>query len=115
MSKLALALLVGFSLMATPAGLVAKGGGSGGGSTKPVSIRYVGVITSMVVTDSGVLVTVGTSYYNVGTALVTADTRIKLNGLSNAAITDIAIGDTAQIDLLWPSRTATKMEVIGVR
>lgn len=92
------------------------GGGGGGGSVKPVTLRWVGNITAIVRTEGGFLVTVGTSYYAVGTGFVDANTKIKLNGSSGSFTgEDLRVGDLAQMDVLWPSRTTVKMEVTGLR
>lgn len=116
---LAIALLIFSCPMETMAQGKGGGGGGGGGgkggANKPLTVRYVGIITNLQPTPNGVIITVGTSYYAVGSALITADTKIKLNGSSGATVFDLRLGDTAQIDLLWPSRVATKIEVIGGR
>ncbi len=94
-----------------------KGGNGGGGGNKPagqVSIKYVGYITNLQPTANGVLLTVGTSYYSTGTVLVTNDTKIRLNG-SQTTAGNLRLGDYAEIKLLWPSRLATNIEVVGAR
>lgn len=92
------------------------GGNGGGGSVKPVTLRWVGTITSIIEADGGYYVTVGTSYYAVGTGFVDSRTSIKLNGSSGEFTgADLRIGDLAQMDVLWPSRLTTKMEVTGLR
>ncbi len=61
-----------------------------------------------------VLLTVGTSYYSTGTVLVTNDTKVRLNG-SQTTVGNLRLGDYADIKLLWPSRLATNIEVVGAR
>jgi hypothetical protein len=107
---LAVACMFSFAAVANGAG---KGGG--GGSTKPLTVRWVGNITAITSTADGLVVTLGTSYYAVGTGLVNADTKIKFNGSSSGTPADLRVGDLAQMDVLWPSRVAVKMEVVGTR
>lgn len=101
---------VAMALLAFPISAGASGGSGGG--TKVMTVKYTGIITSMVETPNGVIVTVGTSYYSVGSVLVTPDTSIKLDG-SYAEVWDLAIGDTAAIVSLWPSQEAIKIEAIS--
>lgn len=91
------------------------GGGTGGGSTKPLTFRITGSIVGITPTIGGVNVTLGTSYYPVGTALITSDTKIKLNGDSSATVAELRLGDVAQIDMNWISKMATKVEATGLR
>ena len=102
---------VALALLAFPINAGASGG-SGGGGSKQTTVKYTGIITSMVETPNGVIVTVGTSYYTIGSALITPGTSIKLDG-SSAEIWDLAVGDTAAIIALWPSQEAIKVEAIS--
>ncbi len=92
------------------------GGRGGGGSVKPLTIRWVGTITAIAPKADGAVVTLGTSYYAVGTGTVDSSTKIKLNGTSSGVTAgDLRLGDVAQMDVLWPSRVVVKMEVTGAR
>lgn len=76
----------------------------------------MGTITNIVATADGFTVTLGTSYYAVGTGTVNSSTKIKLNGDSSGVTgADLQVGDLAQMDVLWPSRVTVKMEVTGTR
>ena len=114
MSKRIAVLAIALLTVATPYAVLAQGGSNtGGGDPKPVRILYVGYITNLEVTDNGVLLTVGTSYYSVATnLLLTADTNVKINGSSSSAL-DLEIGDYAEIVVEWPSRKVIKVEAIG--
>ncbi|MFO1062241.1 MAG: hypothetical protein U0892_00020 [Pirellulales bacterium] len=92
------------------------GGGGGGGSVKPMTVRLTGYVTAIQPAIGGVQVTLGTSYYSTGTFLVTADTKIIINGSSSGAtVADLRLGDFAQADVNWVSRMATKLEAVGLR
>ncbi len=85
------------------------GGRGGGGSVKPLTIRWVGTITAIAPKADGAVVTLGTSYYAVGTGTVDSSTKIKLNGTSSGVTGgDLRLGDVAQMDVLWPSRVVVK-------
>jgi hypothetical protein len=105
---MAVVALAGFPLVATAGG----GSGGGGGGSRVTTVKFTGIIVDMQDAPEGVYVTVGTSYYTTGTALVTPDTSIKLNGSSYATIDDLQLGDTATIVANWPSLVATKIEAI---
>jgi hypothetical protein len=84
---------VGFVQASGPSG--GGGGGSGGGGS---TVRYVGYVTGIVDTADGTLVTIGTSYYNTGTMLVTPSTRVAYyNSNQNATVNDIDFGDYVEI------------------
>lgn len=93
----------------------AGGGNGGGGSTKPIKVVYTGYLTDIQPVEGGYLVQIGTSYYNIATnVLITADTSIKLNGVS-AEFADILVGDYVQVSVNWPSKVGVKLEAIGAR
>ncbi len=113
--KLAALAIVG-CVLATGAVAAGGGGGGGGGSTKPLTYRITGTIVNMSPVIGGVSITLGTSYYPVGTVIVTPDTKIKLNGSSSSvSVADLRLGDIAQIDYFWVSKFATKIEATGLR
>lgn len=82
------------------------GGGSGGGSTYVLQ----GYITDLDPVAS--TVTIGTSYYNVGIAVITADTRVTRNGV-NCTADALELGDFASVRVSYATRTATKIEAVG--
>jgi hypothetical protein len=112
---IALAVMASVMSVSLAAGPASGGGGGGGGSTKPVTFRWTGIITNITVGADGASITVGTSYYAVGTGFVTSNTKIKLNGSSGATLADLRLGDTAQLDVVWPSREIVKVEATGIR
>lgn len=108
----ALALVVGsVALSANVYGSGGSNSGGGGGSDKTITVKYTGYITNMELTEYGVVVTIGTSYYNTGKVLVTPDTQIKVNGI-NALIEDIEVGDWIGVVATWPTNVASKIEAI---
>lgn len=107
-----LASLLGYSVQQQSFGA----GGKGGGSVKPSTIRWAGYITAKAPAVGGVAVTLGTSYYATGVALVTPASKIKINGVSqDYTAADLRIGDFAEVDVTWPNRVAVKLEAIGAR
>ena len=112
---LALALSLTFALAATSATSVEAAGGKTGGGGGAATVRYTGLITAMVESPEGAYITIGTSYYNTGVVLATSDTNVKLNGYGNVSAYDLWLGDTIQVNALWPSRVAQKIEAIGAR
>src|SRR3954465_14497406 len=107
----ALALPSGAALASGGSG---GGGGGGGGGGKVSTIRYTGIVTAMNPQPEGVYVQIGTSYYNTGLVLVTADTKITVNGASNASISDVWLGDTIQVDATYTG-VAVRLEALGAR
>src|SRR4051812_50010397 len=103
MKRFGMALAVAAALALTSGAALASGGsggggGGGGGGGKVSTIRYTGIVTAMNPQPEGVYVQIGTSYYNTGLVLVTADTKITVNGASNASISDVWLGDTIQVE-----------------
>src|SRR3954449_6847861 len=100
MKRSGMILAVAAALALTSGSVLASGGGSGGGGGggggggKVSTIRYTGIVTAMNPQPEGGYVQIGTSYYNTGLVLVTADTKITVNGASNASISDVWLGDT---------------------
>lgn len=101
------------SVAPSAATLWAKGGSE---TSKPVTIRWAGYITKMQPVAGGVVVTLGTSYYATGVALVNKDTKIRVNGVSQKfATADVRLGDFAEVDVYPATRIAFKLESIGPR
>lgn len=91
------------------------GNGGGGGGVKKTTVRWTGTITSIKAVSGGVEITLGTSYYAVGTGIATSDTKISLNGASSVPVSELRVGDVAEMRVFWPSRIIQKMEVTGDR
>src|SRR4051812_3930854 len=100
MKRSGMILAVAAALTLTSGSVLASGGGGGGGGGggKVATARYTGIVTAMNEQPEGVYVQIGTSYYNTGLVLVTADTKITVNGASNASISDVWLGDTIQVE-----------------
>src|SRR4051812_30484236 len=99
MKRPGMVLAVAAALELTSNLVLASGGdGGGGGGGKVATSRYTGIVTAMNPQPEGVYVQIGTSYYNTGLVLVTADTKITVNGASNASISDVWLGDTIQVE-----------------
>lgn len=93
--------------------LASGGNGGGGGTPKPLKVVYIGYITHLEEVENGILMTVGTSYYNVAAnILITPDTKVKYNGSSISAF-DLEFGDYVEVTVTWPSKVATKVEAVG--
>lgn len=102
--------LTGSPFLLASGGNSGGGGGGGGGSNKTFTVKYTGIITNMVETEDGVLVTLGTSYYNNATViLVPYDCSVKIN-FQNASVDDLEVGDVATIVTAYPAMVATKVE-----
>lgn len=104
-----LAAVMTLALTILPA--LANASGGGGGGSRPMTVKFTGYITAMVEAPEGLYVTVGTSYYNVGTALVTPDTKVTINQ-TNTTDYLLYIGDYATITATYPGYVATKLEII---
>jgi hypothetical protein len=112
---LALAIvLASVSGAALASGGGSGGGGGGGGGGKLATIRYTGLVTAMNPQPEGVYVQIGTSYYNTGLVLVNSSTNITVNGISNASISDVWLGDTVQVDATYTG-IAVRLEATGLR
>ena len=106
MFKVLLSALVAFSLVlgstsiTSAAGGKGGSGGGGGGSVKPVTFRITGAISKIEPAVGGVKVTIGTSYYATGSAIITSNSKMRLNGVQDG-ITPYSymLGDYAEIDL----------------
>ena len=116
MFKVLLSALVAFSLVLGSTSITSaaggKGGSGGGGSVKPVTFRITGAISKIEPAVGGVKLTIGTSYYATGSAIVTSNTKMRLNGVQNG-ITPYSykLGDYAEIDVLQ-SGLAYKIEAV---
>lgn len=95
----AFAILLGSTTVTSAAG-GKGGGGKGGGSVKPVTFRITGAISKIEPAVGGVKVTIGTSYYATGSAVITRNTKMRLNGVQNGITpSSFALNDYAEIDV----------------
>jgi hypothetical protein len=84
-----------------------SGGGGGGGGSTYVLQGYISDLDPIHST-----LTIGTSYYNIGTAIITGDTRVTRNGV-NCTANDLELGDFASVRVNFATGVATKIEAVG--
>ncbi|MDX1928888.1 MAG: hypothetical protein SFV81_20325 [Pirellulaceae bacterium] len=102
MFKVLLSALVAFALVvSTPSVTSAGGGNGGGGKVKPVTTRITGAISKIQLMAGGaVKVTIGTSYYATGSAVINSTTKMRLNGVqAGVNPRSYKLGDYAEIDV----------------
>ncbi len=114
MFKVLLSTWVAFAIvLGSTAVTSAAGGGGGGGGVKPVTHRITGAISKIEpIAGGAVKLTIGTSYYATGSAIVNNTTKMRLNGVQ-AGITprSYKLGDYAEIDVML-NGIAYKIEAI---
>jgi hypothetical protein len=86
------------------------GGGGGGGSTKPVESRVTGYVTAIDYTAR--TITIGASYYGMGSLKVDSSTKISLNTV-NCAFEDLKIGTWVEARYDFATKIATKLSATG--
>ncbi len=101
MFKVLLSALVAVTLVLGSSSVTTAGGGKGGG-VKPVTNRITGAISKIQPLAGGaVKVTIGTSYYATGSAIVNSSTKMRLNGVQNGITPrSYKLGDYAEIDVM---------------
>ena len=87
------------------------GGGGGGGSVKTLEVRITGYITAINY-ETGV-VTVGNSYYNVGTVTVTSTSKLSLDN-GACILEDLVVGDWAEVRYDWYTKVARVISALSL-
>ncbi len=102
MLKLVAATVVAAALVFGSASMTIAGGkgGNGGGTVKPVTFRIAGAISKIEPLAGGLRMTIGTSYYATGSALVNDKSKMRINGVQDGVTpSSFQIGDFAEIDV----------------
>jgi hypothetical protein len=87
------------------------GGGGGGGSVKTLEVRITGYITAINYETGAV--TVGNSYYNVGTVTVTSTSKLSLDN-GACVLDDLVVGDWAEVRYDWYTKVARVISALSL-
>ncbi len=100
MFKLVTATVIAAALVLSSATITIAGGKNGGGTVKPVTFRIAGLISKIEPQAGGLKMTIGTSYYATGAALVNDKSKMRINGVQEGITpSSYRIGDFAEIDV----------------
>ena len=104
--------MVAFAIVLSSSTVTTASGGKGGG-VKPVTNRITGAISKIEPLAGGaVRITIGTSYYATGTAIVNRNTKMRLNGVQDGITpSSYMLGDYAEIDAML-NGIAYKIEAV---